>query len=59
MGEGAANATVTISSCLQDVGTCFTTALNMISENPIALVFIGFGLVGGGIALFRKLRKGA
>lgn len=48
-----------ITSALADVSTVFTAALNMITSNPIAMVFIGFGLIGGGISLFRKLRKKA
>lgn len=46
-----------ISQALTDVGTIFTNAVNMVTGNPIAMVFIGFGLVAGGVALFRKIRK--
>ena len=47
----------TITSALSDVTEVFNSAVTMITGNPIAMVFIGFGLVSGGIALFRKIRK--
>ena len=46
-----------ISTALTNVSTIFTQAVTMITGNEIAMVFIGFGLVGGGISLFRKIRK--
>jgi hypothetical protein len=46
-----------ISSAIGDVGTIFTSASNMITGNPIAMVFIGFSLVGAGVVLFRKITK--
>lgn len=51
------NATSMITSALSNVSTIFTEAVTMITGNEIAMVFIGFGLVGGGISLFRKIRK--
>lgn len=45
-----------ISQALTDVGSIFTNAVTMVTGNPIAMVFIGFGLVAGGVALFRKIR---
>ena len=46
-----------ISTALTNVSTIFSQAVTMITGNEIAMVFIGFGLVGGGISLFRKIRK--
>lgn len=53
------NATNMITTALENVSTVFTSAVTMITDNPIAMVFIGIGIVGGGIGLFRKVRKGA
>ena len=53
MGEGVTNV---ISSALENVSTVFTSAVDMITGNPIAMVFLGIGLVGGGVALFRRIR---
>lgn len=52
----ASTVTSGISQALTDVGTIFTNAVSMVTGNPIAMVFIGFGLVSGGVALFRKIR---
>lgn len=46
-----------ISQGFEVVSDCFTQATTMIVGNPIAMTFVCFGLVGGGIALFRKVRK--
>lgn len=47
--------TEAITSALADVTTIFTQATTMITGNAIAMVFIGFGLVGAGVGLFRKI----
>lgn len=47
-----------ISSALENVTSIFTSAVTMVTGNPIAMVFIGISLAGAGIALFRKVRRG-
>lgn len=47
-----------IASALENVTSIFNSAVNMITGNPIAMVFIGMGIIGGGVALFRKIRRG-
>ena len=49
------NATVIITSALTNVGTVFNQAVTMVTGNEVAMVFVGFTLVGGGIRLFKKL----
>lgn len=49
--------TEAITSALSTVSTLFNTAVTMITENGIAMVFIAMSLVGGAIGLFRKVRK--
>lgn len=46
-----------VSSALEHVSTIFTSATTMITGNPIAMVFIGFSLVGTGVVLFRKITR--
>ena len=46
-----------VSSALEHVSTIFTSATTMITGNPIAMVFIGFSLVGAGVVLFRKITR--
>ena len=50
--------TSVISQALTNVTTVFTSAVDMVTSNPIALVFLGLALAGAGIALFRKVRRG-
>lgn len=45
-----------ISGLLSDVGSIFNAAVNMVTGNPVGAVIIGAGLVGTGIALFRRIR---
>jgi hypothetical protein len=52
------NATNLITSALANVSTVFTSAVTMVTQNEIAMVFIGMGLVAGGIRLFKKVRHG-
>lgn len=47
--------TEAITSALSEVTTIFTQATTMITGNSIAMVFIGFSLVGAGVGLFRKI----
>lgn len=42
---------------LTSVGSILTQATTMISGNAIAMVFIGFALVAGGVGLFRRIVK--
>lgn len=49
--EGATNL---ITTALANVGTIFTQAVNMVTENAIPMAFIGIALVGGGLGLFRR-----
>ena len=46
-----------ISTALQSVTSIFNSAVTMVTEQPIAMAFIGMALVGGGIGLFRKVRR--
>lgn len=50
--EGATNL---VSSALANVATVFTQATSMITDNAIAMVFVGISLVGGGIGLFHRI----
>lgn len=47
-----------VTAAMENVGTAFTTAVGFVTENAIAMVFIGFGIAKGAISLFRKVRKG-
>ena len=44
-----------ITSALAEVTTIFTQSTTMITGNPIAMVYVGFGLVGAGVALFGRI----
>lgn len=48
---------LSISSVLEGVSTVITTVVDCVSSNPVTLVFIGMGVVGAGIGLFRKLMR--
>ena len=48
---------MTVSGVLGGVSDVITTVVDCVMSNPVTLVFIGMGVVGGGIALFRKLMK--
>lgn len=52
MGEGAASM---ITTALTNVSTVFNSAVTMVTGNEVAMVFVGFTLVGGGIRLFKKI----
>lgn len=45
-----------ISTALENVTTIFNSAVTMCTGNPICMAFIGMGLVGGGIGLFKRVR---
>lgn len=44
-----------ISSALTHITTIFNAATDMITGNAIAMVFIGFSLVGAGVAFFGRI----
>ena len=48
----------TVSGVLADVSTAFSTAVGMLTEQPIALVFIGIAVAGAGLGLFRRIIHG-
>lgn len=50
--EGATNM---ITSALANVSQVFTTAVDMITGNAVAMVFVGIAVVGGGIGLFHRV----
>lgn len=52
MGEGTVNL---ISTALTNVGTVFTQATTMVTENAVAMVFVGMALARGGLRLFRSV----
>lgn len=45
-----------VTTVLADVPSVFSAAVNMVCENAVGAVFVGFGLVGAGITAFRKIR---
>jgi len=45
----------TVSGVLTDVATAFSTAVGMLAEQPIALVFIGISVAGAGLGLFKRI----
>ncbi len=50
--DGAANV---VSTALANVSTVFDSAVTMVTNQPLAMVFIGFTIVASGIALFRNV----
>lgn len=44
-----------VTSALQDVTTTFSTVTDMVTDSPLAMVFIGFAIAGAGLGLFRRL----
>lgn len=44
-----------VSTALTDVGTVFTQAVNMVTGNAVAMVFVGFALARGGLRVFRSV----
>ena len=47
-----------VTQCLAEVGDVFSAAVDMVTGNAVACVFIGISLVMAGISLFRKVRRG-
>lgn len=50
--EGATNI---ITSALQNVSTVFNSAVDMVTGQPVAMLFIGFSIAGAGVAFFKRL----
>lgn len=48
-------ATSMVTSALANVSTVFTSAVGMITDNAVAMVFIGISLAGAGIGLFHRV----
>lgn len=44
-----------VTQALSDVTTIFTSAVNMVTGNAVALAFIGISLAGAGLGLFRSV----
>lgn len=44
-----------VTTALADVSSVFTTVTGMVTESPLAMVFIGFAVAGAGLGLFRRL----
>ena len=44
-----------ISSALTHISTIFNSSTDMIVANPISMVYIAFGLIGAGVALFGRI----
>lgn len=52
MAEG-----LSVSGALSSVTDVINAVVGCVTGNPIILVFIGIGVVGAGVGLFRKLMK--
>ncbi len=50
--EGATNL---ITQALSNVTEVITTGTNIVTENPVAMVFVGLSLAGVGVAFFKRL----
>lgn len=48
---------MTVSGVLENVSSVISTVVGCVTDNPVIAVFIGMGVVGAGIALFRKLMR--
>lgn len=44
-----------VASALANVAEVFNQAVTMVTENAVAMVFVGISLVGGGIGLFHRI----
>jgi len=58
MSGGTSSTPQSITDGITAVIEIFGKASTMIMENPIAMVFIGIALVGGGVGLFGRVRRG-
>ena len=47
---------MTVAEALADVGTCVTTVISTMSDNPIMMAFLGISLVSAAAGLFAKLK---
>jgi len=45
--------TTAMSTCTTIMGNVFT----IISENTVASIFLGFAVLGGGVGLWRKIKR--
>ena len=43
-----------VSEALTNVGTIFSQAVSMVTENALPMAFIGIALAGAGLGLFRR-----
>lgn len=48
---------MTVSGVLENVSTVISTVVTCVTGNPVIAVFLGMGVVGGGVALFRRLMR--
>lgn len=54
-GEGGGG--MSVSGVLEGVSSVISTVVGLVTDNPVVAVFVGIGVVGGGIGLFRKLMR--
>lgn len=48
---------MSVSGVLESVSAVISSVVGLITDNPVIAVFIGMGVVGSGVALFRKLMR--
>ena len=48
---------MTVAGVLENVSSVINTVVTCVTGNPVVAVFVGMGVVGGGVALFRKLMR--
>ncbi len=48
---------MTVSGVLDNVSSVITTVVGCVTANPVFAVLVGMGVVGGGVALFRKIMR--
>lgn len=44
-----------VTTAMSDVSSVFTSVTTMVTDSPLAMVFIGFAITGAGLGLFRRL----
>lgn len=54
-----ADATMTVSTMISDVGTLLNEVVTVIAGNPVMSAFLGLALVGASGKVFKKIRKSA
>lgn len=57
MGILAESASIDVSSALTTVTSVFTSAMGIITGNPVLMVFFAAGLLGVGFRLVKKARR--